>query len=68
MFMYILPACVLVHTTHASCLQRPEEGVRCPGTGIIRGCDCHVNAEESNTASLEEPAIKAEVNEVQVSH
>lgn len=59
MFMYILPACMLVYTMHASCLQRPEEGVRCPGTGIIDGCACHVNAEESNTAPLEEPVFLA---------
>ena len=36
--MSVLPAYMSVHYIPASCLWRPEEGVRCSGTGVINSC------------------------------
>ena len=36
--MSILPACMCMHHVHAWCLQRPGQGVRSPGTGVMEGC------------------------------
>lgn len=36
------PARMPVHDVRAWCLWRPEEGVRSPGTGVMRVVSCHV--------------------------
>jgi hypothetical protein len=33
-----------IHQVCAGCLQRPEEQVRSPGTGVIEAESCHVGA------------------------
>lgn len=37
--MVILPECVFVSHIGAWCPWRPEEGVRCPWTGVTNGCN-----------------------------
>ena len=39
MCMNVFPACMYVHHGCAWCLQRPEEGVRLPGTEVTDGCE-----------------------------
>ena len=55
MCMVILPACVpnvcLVHT------ERPEEGVRTPGTGGTDGCELLCGCWEWNPGSLQEQQV-----------
>lgn len=36
-YMGILPECL--YTTYVECLQRPEQGVRCSGTGVTASCE-----------------------------
>lgn len=33
-----LPACISVCCVHASCLWRPDEGIRSPGHEVSNGC------------------------------
>lgn len=35
-YMGVLPECL--YTTYVECLQRPEQGVRCSGTGVTASC------------------------------
>lgn len=34
-----LPVCVCMHTLRVHCPQRPEDGVKSPGTGVTNGCE-----------------------------
>lgn len=37
--MGVLPECLLVPHIHVWCLQKPEEGIRTPVTGVPNGCE-----------------------------
>lgn len=52
MDMSVVTAHIYVHHMHAWCLQRSEEGVRTPGTGVRDGCKPPCGSWE--LASLEE--------------
>ena len=39
MCMNVLLACLSVYHMHAWSLQKPEEGIRTPGTGVTDGCE-----------------------------
>lgn len=39
LYVYECFACMYVYVAHACCLQRLEEGVRSPGTGVKDGCE-----------------------------
>ena len=57
MCVSVLPAFVSVCTTFTKCPQRPEEGVRSPGTGITEGCELPRGYWELNLGPLEEQPV-----------
>lgn len=46
-------ACMPVYHVHASCVQRREEGVGCPGTGVTANCEPPWGSWESSPGRLE---------------
>lgn len=56
MCMDVLPTCMSVHQVHAWCPQRPEGGVRSPGTGV-RGTVRHYVTTGNTPDALEEHPV-----------
>ena len=52
-----LPAYMSVHHMCAWCPQKPEEGVRSPGTGGTDGCELLCGSWEWNADSLQEQQV-----------
>lgn len=55
--MNVLPTYMSVHHVYVWYPQRPEEAVRCPGTGVIEDYDLTYGCWELNLGSLEELSL-----------
>ena len=48
MFMTLLLSCMYIHHVHTWCLQKPEQTIRGPQTGVIDGCELPYGCLEPN--------------------
>jgi hypothetical protein len=55
--MSALPEFMSVCLLQCGCTQRPEEGVRSPGTGATEGCKSLAGCLEQNSGPLEEQSM-----------
>lgn len=53
----VLPTCISVFHLYVYCPHRPENGIRCPGTGVTDGCEQLCGCWKSDLGLLEEHAI-----------